>query len=145
MPEEPVRGEPVRGEPVSSAARDGDLLRVALVGRLTAADVGLLAAALEAAGPRVGVVLDRRQLGAPTAEGRAALERWAAEELPGRVPAVVAWADVLDERRYRSLTRNGPDDGRGPGYPQRTYADHDAAVAWVRAALDGGQVPQKVT
>ncbi|SNS09333.1 hypothetical protein SAMN04488107_1323 [Geodermatophilus saharensis] len=72
----------------------------------------------------------------PTAEGRAALERWAAEDLPARVPAIAAWADVFDERRYRSLTRAGEVDDHGPGYPQRTFADHDAALAWVRAALD---------
>jgi hypothetical protein len=141
------------GEQAASSARwDGDLLRVALVGRLSAADVDLVATALDSAdGRRVGVVLDRRRLGAPTAEGRAALERWAAEELPAHVPAIAAWADVLDERRYRSLTRDGGEEGHGPGYPQRTFADHDAAVAWVRAALGAGsggaepQVPQKVT
>ncbi|MGY1668078.1 hypothetical protein [Geodermatophilus sp. SYSU D00696] len=131
----------------SSATWDGAVLHLALVGRLTAADVDLVAGALRSAGGRVGVVLDRRRLGAPTAEGRAALERWAAEELPAHVPAIAAWADVFDERRYRSLTRDGQDEGHGPGYPQRTFADHDAALAWVRAALDAasGQVPQKVT
>lgn len=123
----------------SSATWDGDLLRVALVGRLTAADIGLVSAALVAAdGRRFGVVLDRRLLGAPTAGGRAALERWAAEDLPAHVPAIAAWADVFDERRYRSLTRAGEDEDHGPGYPQRTFADHAAAVAWVRAALDAG-------
>jgi hypothetical protein len=140
------------GEPAaSSAAWDGDLLHLALVGRLTAGDIDLVADALDrAGGRRFGVVLDRRLLGAPTAEGRAALERWAAEELPAHVPAIAAWADVFDARRYHSLTRQGGEDGHGPGYPQRTFADHDAAVAWVRAALDAGpaqrpQVPQKVT
>ncbi len=71
-------------------------------------------------------------------EGRAALERWAAEDLPAHVPAIAAWADVFDEPRYRSLTRAGEDENHGPGHPQRTFADHDAAVAWVRAALDAG-------
>ncbi len=125
----------------SSAEWDGDLLRVALVGRLTADDIGLVAGSLAAAGARrrFGVVLDRRLLGAPTAEGRTALERWAAEELPAHVPAIAAWADVFDERRYRSLTRHGEEEGRGPGYPQRTFGDHDAAVAWVRAALDAAR------
>ncbi len=125
------------GERASSAGWDGDLLRVALVGRLSAADIDLVSTALDSAGGRrFGVVLDRRQLGAPTSEGRAALQRWAAEELPAHVPAIAAWADVFDERRYRSLTRDGEDEGHGPGYPQRTFDDHDAAVAWVRAALD---------
>ncbi len=141
------------GEPAAStAAWDGDLLRVALVGRLTAADIDLVSAAIgSAGGRRFGVVLDRRLLGAPTAEGRTALERWAADELPAHVPAIAAWADVLDERRFRSLTRDGGEESRGPGYPQRTFADHDAAVAWVCAALGTGsggpapQVPQKVT
>jgi hypothetical protein len=125
----------------SSAEWDGDLLRVALVGRLTADDIDLVAGSLAAAGARqrFGVVLDRRLLGAPTAEGRTALERWAAEELPAHVPAIAAWAEVLDERRYRSLTRHGEEEGHGPGCPQRTFGDHDAAVAWVRAALDAAR------
>ncbi|MGY1809072.1 hypothetical protein ACI8AF_17010 [Blastococcus sp. SYSU D00669] len=50
---------------------------------------------------------------------------------------VEAWADVYDERRYRSLVRTGEADGHGPGYPQRTFDDHAAALAWVRTVLDG--------
>ncbi|MGY1714043.1 hypothetical protein ACI78R_06270 [Geodermatophilus sp. SYSU D01106] len=119
----------------STAVWDGDVLQVALVGRLTAEHIGLIVTALSSAGVRFGVVLDRRLLGAPTAQGRAALERWAAEDLPVHVPAIAAWADVLDERRYRSLTRDGASDDHGPGYPQRTFDDHDAAVAWVRERL----------
>ncbi|MGY1695420.1 MULTISPECIES: hypothetical protein [unclassified Geodermatophilus] len=127
-------------EPVTSTARwDDGVLHVALVGRLTAADVELVATAVGSAGDRFGVVLDRRRLGAPTAEGRAALERWAAEDLPARVPAIAAWADVFDERRYRSLTRDGEAAGHGPGYPQRTFADPEAALTWVRAALSAAR------
>src|SRR3712207_8942244 len=99
---------------------------------------GVQTCALPICGPRFGVVLDRRRLGAPTAEGRTALEGWAADELPAHVPAIAAWADVFDERRYLSLTRNGEEEGHGPGYPQHTFADCDAAVAWVRAALAAG-------
>ncbi len=112
------------------------MLHLALVGRLTAADIDLVAQAVGAGGPRFGVVFDRRLLGAPTAEGRAALDRWAAEDLPAHVPAIAAWADVLDERRHRSLTRDGQQESRGAGYPQRTFTDPGAALAWVRAALD---------
>jgi hypothetical protein len=128
--------EPAAGPSAASSARwDGGVLHLALVGRLTAGDVELVADAVRSADGRFGVVLDRRRLGAPTADGRAALERWAAEDLPAHVPAIAAWADVLDARRYRSLTRDGGQQGHGPGYPQRTFADHDAAVAWVRTAL----------
>ncbi|HYO36206.1 MAG TPA: hypothetical protein VER97_09030 [Geodermatophilus sp.] len=49
----------------ASAAWDGDPVRVALVARLTAEDVDLVARAPAAAGGRFGVVLDRRLLGAP--------------------------------------------------------------------------------
>ncbi len=130
--------EPGSPSPVSSARWDGDVLHLALVGRLTAADIDPVAQAVGAGGRRFGVVFDRRLLGAPTAGGRAALERWAAEDLPAHVPAIAAWADVLDERRHRSLTRDGQRESRRAGYPQRTFTDPGAALAWVRAALDAG-------
>ncbi len=48
------------GERASSAGWDGDLLRVALVGRLSAADIDLVSTALDSAGGRrFGVVLDQ--------------------------------------------------------------------------------------
>lgn len=111
------------------------MLRVALVGRLVAADIDLIEQALTEVERPFGVVLDRTRLGAPTADGRSALERWAAGPLVDLQPRIVAWADVYDERRFRSLTRDGQDTGRGPGYPQRTFADLLAAEAWVRGLL----------
>ncbi|MPR00233.1 hypothetical protein GB931_20395 [Modestobacter sp. I12A-02628] len=140
MPDDvgPVTGSAPPGPAGSSAAWDGAVLRVALVGRLAAADIALIADALAVADGRFAVVLDRRLLGAPTAEGRAALESWAAGQLAELVPRIAAWADVYDERRYRSLTRDAPATGHGPGYPQRTFVDVDAAGAWVRELLSAG-------
>jgi hypothetical protein len=126
-------------EPSRSAWRwDGHLLQVSLVGRLTASGVDVVDAALTDAlsrGGRFAVVLDRTRLGAPTAEGRAALEQWAASSLGRLVAACAGWADVFDERRFRSLTRNGEVESRGAGYPQRTFGDHGEARAWAREQL----------
>ncbi len=84
---------------------------------------------------RFALVLDRRRLGAPTAEGRAALEEWAASSLGRLVGWCAGWADVFDERRFGSLTRNGDMESRGAGYPQRTFGDHAEARAWAREQL----------
>jgi hypothetical protein len=126
-------------EPSASAWRwDGDVLQVALVGRLTPSGVDVVDAALTDALSRDGrfaIVLDRRRLGAPTAEGRSALERWAASSLGRLADRCAGWADVFDERRFRSLTRDGTVESRGAGYPQRTFGDHGEAQAWAREQL----------
>lgn len=123
-----------------------NVVQVALRGRLDAAAMGVLADALRgrvATGRAFGVVLDRRLLSAPTTDGREALARWGAEELPAVVGPCAAWADVFDERRAASLARAAqvraarPGDGApaGPGYPHRVFTATTAARAWVAQAL----------
>jgi len=116
---------------------DGDLLHVAITGRLTSDDIAALASALDARGSEgcFAVFFDRRELGAPTADGRAALEHWAAGALPRLAPRCAGWADLFDERRFRSLSRDGTVESRGSGYPQRTFGDEAEALEWVLARL----------
>lgn len=118
-----------------------DHVDLRIAGRITPASLGGFRAPLEAAvdaGRPFTVLYDRREVGAPTAEGRAALyafyERW--DEVAA---LVVAWADVWDPRRERSLRRAAQaraEAGRErprPPYPHAAFACVDEARSWLRA------------
>ncbi len=127
-----------------NGAADG-IVRLAVTGRATGEAVEGLRASLEEAlsGRRpFAVLFDRSRMTALTPEGRAALERWDAELTP-RLPAwCVAWADVYDERRARSLQRGR--DGRGRSaeapYPQEIFDTATLAERWLRGWLPWGGV-----
>jgi hypothetical protein len=114
------------------------LLEARIDGRVTAEAVASLARSvqdlLDGDGP-FAVVLDRRSMTAPTADGRRALQEWAAASLPRLAGRCAAWADVLDERRVASLARAGSADRAHLPYPQRTFSDPDEARGWAAGAL----------
>lgn len=114
-------------------------------GRPTAATVAGFADPLRAcvlAGQPFLALFDRRTLGAPTKEGRAALGAvyggW------DRIASlVVAWADVYDTRRAHSIVRaraarEGAARRAGPPYPYALFDELDAARAWLRGVPSGG-------
>jgi hypothetical protein len=104
-------------------------------GRITPESLGPLTGGVDALlldGRPFAVVFDRRAMTAPTPDGRRVLEEWAARTMPRMPGRCVAWADVLDERRARSLAGSGR---AAPPYPQRTFTDPDEARAWALGAL----------
>lgn len=117
------------------------VIGVAVEGRATAEAIRGIAAALEtalASYERFTVLFDRRAMTAPTADGRAELQRWAVDDLPRLRGRCVGWADVFDARRAASLERaaeapNAHHAGTHPvgGYPQRTFTDVAAARRWL--------------
>jgi hypothetical protein len=127
---------------VTATARLAEgLLEVGIDGRVTSEAVETLANGLAGAlrnGEPFAVLLDRRTMTAPTREGRAALERWAAAELPRLDGRCVAWADLLDPDRFARLLRADERAGaitQENGYPQRTFDDPEAARAWLAEHL----------
>ncbi len=117
---------------------DGDVVHLALVGRLRGANVELMAACIEEAMRRLrrfAVVFDQRQLEAPTAMGQAALRAWACGPLSRVGSRCAGWADVVDEPRWRELTREGELDSNDRGFRQRSFGDMDEAVAWANQEL----------
>ena len=97
------------------------------------------------------VLFDRREVSAPTGEGRAALQELYREW--DRVAALVtAWADVYDVRRATSLARaraarvERGDTVVGPAYPHRVFDDLTAARTWLdTAAVDGARAGRVLT
>lgn len=124
------------------------VLHVTLQGRLVEEDVAAIDAAVQAAlqvDDGVSVILDRRRMGAPTPEGRRALEAWAETRLPLLAERCVAWADVLSAHVVASLDRRrraqgGPADDAPRGCPQRIFTDTVAALAWVHDRRAAAQV-----
>jgi hypothetical protein len=122
----------------------GRILEIKIDGRVTAEAIEgfrhALADALGEGGP-FAVCFDRSSMTAVTKDGRAALERWAAEYLPQLAGRCHGWADVYDQRRAASLTnaavRNGHRSAAEPAYPQQVFADADVARDWLRSLLDG--------
>lgn len=91
------------------------------------------------AGRPFRVLFDRRELSAPTGEGRAALQELYREW--DRVAALVtAWADVYDVRRATSLARaraarlERGEPVAGPSYPHRVFDDLTTARTWLETA-----------
>lgn len=119
---------------------EGDVVRVAVQGRLDGEDVDTLAQALRErldTGRDFGVVFDRRELGAPTKAGREALERWGSADLEAMGKPCAGWADVYDERRAASLTRaaENREGHEKPAYPYRMFTDVAEAHAWASQQL----------
>jgi hypothetical protein len=117
---------------------DGDVVHLALVGRLRGADVELMAACIEEAMRRLrrfAVVFDQRQLGAPSAMGQTALQGWNSGPLTRVGSRCAGWADVFDERRWRSLTHDGELKNNDRGFRYRSFGDMDEAVAWANQQL----------
>ena len=107
-------------------------------GRITAASAlgftGPLRSCLAAGRPFLAL-FDRRTISAPTPDGRAALEELY-RDWPAVAGLVLAWADVYDERRARSLerarrAREAAGTQVGPAYPYRLFDDLGAARDWL--------------
>ncbi len=116
---------------------DGRVLHAAITGRATGPAIDAFADALHTAVDTAGpfaVLFDRRAMTAPTADGRAALDRWAATLAPRLTGRCAAWADLFDPRRAASLARAATSHRPGP-YPQRTFTDPAAARTWIDTHL----------
>lgn len=139
-----------------TAVRDGAVLRVAIEGRVTGQAISTFEALLEAAladGSPYAVLFDRRAMTAPTAEGRAALDRWADTLMPRVAATCAGWADVYDERRARSFrsaleaaaAATSGDDERPadpPAYPHELFDDMTVAETWLLTMLRQRQPAQ---
>lgn len=124
---------------------DGSALQVKIDGRVTAEAIETFRTAIQAGLDRPGsftACFDRSAMTAPTKEGRAALETWAAVYLPQLAGRCAGWADVYDQRRMRSLTRTAGSDpseeGEAAPYPQQLFGDVATARAWLRDVTSGG-------